>query len=1390
MKSTYLVLLLLLGFSLFYSLNANAQHYPDRASGDTVHYPYWFEMIQDTSADFHATVSAFEKYWAGRTDHKGNGWKVFKRWEYIHQDMVMSNGKLPGPTMMLAELERYNATHTMLSPTGNWTLVGPTALPVNSTGQPNGLGRVNGIGFDPVSANTIYVASPSGGLWKTADGGTSWNFLTQSLPTLGVSSVLVHPANTSQILIGTGDRDAGDAPGLGVYISSDGGSTWTASNTGMGSLVVGMLLRHPSDPTIVFAATSSGIFKSINSGSSWTRKSSNTSNYKDIKFKPGDPTVMYATASGSFYRSSNSGETWTQITSGIVTGSRMVIGVSSNLPAVVYLAQTNGTFAGLLKSTDSGLTFTTQSTTPNIMDYACDGSGTSSQASYDLCIAVDPANASILYVGGVNIWKSTDGGVTWGINTHWVGSSWGTTCAPSVHADIHTLDWSPVSGKLYTGCDGGIYYTSTGGTSWTDITSGLSIAQVYKIGQSATNSGMVMNGYQDNGTSFGNGTAFSTVIGGDGMECIIDYSNSNYRYGALYYGDIRRTTGSGYSSIKNTISETGAWVTPYILHATDPNTMFIGYTNVWRTNNVKAASTSSITWTAISSGEGSSCAVLEQSPADVNILYVVRNYVLKRSDNANSATPTWTTCVSPNGTNSITDLAAHPTDANIIYATSGTKVYKSTDKGMTWASISGTLPSININCIAFDKTSTESLYIGTKSGVYVKTADLSDWVSFSNGLPILDIRELEIYYDAANPANNRLKAASYGRGLWQSDLKDNLLVVTPSDQPVTPLSGNTSFSVTTTLAWTASSNQSWCTVTPSGTGNGTITATYAQNNTAVQRTAIITVSAATASPVTVTVTQAAPTLSVTPSSQAVTPTAGSTSFTVTTNSNWVCSSDQVWCTATLSGTGNGTITASYTANTGSSRSAHLTITVPGLTPVSVTVGQAAPTLSVTPSNVNVNENAGTTSFAVTTNTTWTAASNQTWCTVTPSGSGNGTIAVNYTNNIVYTPRVATITITVAGLTPVAVTLSQAAATPPPVLFTMANDVQTSDRTLEFDLFLQDPEPSALFELASVQAGILVNSAIYNGGTLSVSIIPGTSQLIAAQQPASITWVQTLNSIKMAPKSPPGSGNGTIISTVAPGTRVCRLLLTNSVAFAQAHANLAFNFPTSPYPTKVFQYLAGINSLVTCNTNNCYSNCLNPLLNPPTTTVNMTLLLEGLYAGSGAMNAAHDESGLHWGTGIADKITVELHSSSSYSTIIYTANNVDLLTNGTATLGVPNTYSGSYFITVKHRNSISTVTAAPVSFASGPVSYNFTDNATKAYGNNLLQMIDGKYTIFAGDASVDGLIDGTDLSLVDNAASAFLSGYLLTDVNGDGLVDGSDLSIVDNNAAGFVGVALP
>ncbi|MEA5109761.1 MAG: hypothetical protein VB072_04975 [Lentimicrobium sp.] len=188
-------------------------------------------------------------------------------------------------------------------------------------------------------------------------------------------------------------------------------------------------------------------------------------------------------------------------------------------------------------------------------------------------------------------------------------------------------------------------------------------------------------------------------------------------------------------------------------------------------------------------------------------------------------------------------------------------------------------------------------------------------------------------------------------------------------------------------------------------------------------------------------------------------------------------------------------------------------------------------------------------------------------------------------------------------------------------------------------------------------------------------------------------------------------------------------------------------------------------------------------------LNLTLYLEGLYNGSGLMRKAQNETGDQFSGDIADLIEVELHNSTNYSDIIFTAPGVPLSITGQATINIPGTNSASYFITVKHRNSLETTSSAPISFAGSIIDYAFT-LPVNVYGGNVLLMVDGIYTIYGGDVSQDGIVDTGDMTPVDNDAALFITGYNPTDVNGDGTVDTADMTIVDNNSASFVSAQLP
>ena len=257
------------------------------------------------------------------------------------------------------------------------------------------------------------------------------------------------------------------------------------------------------------------------------------------------------------------------------------------------------------------------------------------------------------------------------------------------------------------------------------------------------------------------------------------------------------------------------------------------------------------------------------------------------------------------------------------------------------------------------------------------------------------------------------------------------LAVTPPNQNLPAPTGTADFTVNSNTTWTVSGDAAWCTVNKSsGANNDTIKATCQENLSVSTRLAHITVVGLNAGIQTVTVTQegAAPILSVNPMNINVNVPAGDTAFSVISNTTWAAVTDAAWCTVTLAGSMNGKITATYQENTViTSRICTVTVTSPGVAPQTVTITQAgaAPFLSVTPPNQNVAATAGSTSFTVSSNTTWTVTGTASWCTFTQSGTGNGTIVADYTPNGLDQARIASLDVTAGGIPVQTVTVTQA-----------------------------------------------------------------------------------------------------------------------------------------------------------------------------------------------------------------------------------------------------------------------------------------------------------------------------------------------------------------------------
>jgi len=739
------------------------------------------EKIQKGEISFFEIQQAFNDYWEplnvkdgyyfeNGEKIKAGGWKQFKRWEWFWESRVdPQTGTFPR-TNAYYEFQKYLKENPQAkSPSGNWSSIGPST----TGGGYAGLGRLSTVAFRPGDNTTIYTGAPAGGIWKSTNGGSSWTVYGDENASIGVSDIVVIAGATTAsdiVYIATGDRDAGDTYSVGILKSTNGGSSW--SSTGLSFTAgqgrrINRLLMDPGNNNILYAATTVGIYKTTNAGSNWSLLKS--TNFIDIELNPGNSQYIYgSTTSGDIYRSTNGGSSWSQVLS--TSQYRTELAVSANNSSVVYavLVQSNSGLYGIYKSTNSGASFS-QIYTPglNLLGWDCSGTDSGGQGWYDLVLAVDPNNVNIVFVGGVNTWKSSNGGTSWSISNHWSSSCSGT--ATNVHADKHFLAYQNGTSTLFECNDGGIYKTTNSGSSWSHLGSGIVNSQMYKIGVAQTVTTDVVCGLQDNGTKNVSGSTWDDVIGGDGMDCAIDYTNANIQYGELYYGAIRRTTNhwSSYSSITSGLSGNAAWVTPFTIDPTTPSTIYIGYQDVFKSTNQGNS------WTKISNWGGNTLRSLAVAPSNSNYIYAATYNTLYRTTNSGS---TWSNISGglPTGSASITSISVKNNDPNTIWVSfSGYNsygVYQSTNGGASWSNISSGLPHIPVNSVIQNKQNTTQieLYAGTDVGVYLKTGG-ANWVPFFNGLPNAVVTEVEIYYNA-NPAQSRIRAGTFGRGLWESDM--------------------------------------------------------------------------------------------------------------------------------------------------------------------------------------------------------------------------------------------------------------------------------------------------------------------------------------------------------------------------------------------------------------------------------------------------------------------------------------------------------------------------------------------------------------------------------------------------------------------------------------------
>lgn len=730
--------------------------------------------------NFEQMRQKIEEIWKDIPDSlRKGGWKQFKRWEHFWETRLNPDGTLPNVARYLNSYFDFinNSKKNTLLSTAQWKPLGPfTNPPPKSGGNDKGVGRVNVLRLHPTKPKTIWAGAASGGLWHSNDFGKTWTeFPFTQFLSLGISDIQFCQDNPRIVYVATGDANGiggggGNAYSIGVIKTTDEGASWTVTKLAFAlnsQQVVARLFVHPNNPNIVIAATSIGIYKTTDGGNTWTNKN-NQGYFKDLVAKPGNPNILFAATYGSnpsIFKSTDLGETWVSVHQ-VNGGNRIALAVTPDNNQNVYALCSTTPFHSFRVSYDEGVTWKVVSSnsgnTPNILgrDQGFGDDRNVGQGWYDLCLAVAPWDENEVYVGGINIWKSNDGGYNWEQVTHWYGGY----NKPLVHADIHYLLFDEISGDLFTANDGGIDRTSDGGNKWYSGDEGMNITQFYRLGGAYTNPNMIIAGSQDNGTSMFLNGAWKKVYGGDGMECAIDPTNANNIYLSIYNGNLYRTSnGSSFSNMLNRsiTGESGAWVTPFLISPHNPNKLIAGYQNVWASwNNGRQ-------WKKISKFSGSTLRSLAFAPSDSNTIYAATlNTIYVTYDGG----ATWKN-ISNSQTDLITYIAVDQKNNKRAWITNGgysagRKVYEY-NEGIGWKNISGNLPNVPVNTIIYQNDSPDRLYIGTDIGVFYSDYNSGYWEPYGQGKPYLIISELEIHYPT-----KKIRAATYGQGIWEAPLME------------------------------------------------------------------------------------------------------------------------------------------------------------------------------------------------------------------------------------------------------------------------------------------------------------------------------------------------------------------------------------------------------------------------------------------------------------------------------------------------------------------------------------------------------------------------------------------------------------------------------------------
>jgi photosystem II stability/assembly factor-like uncharacterized protein len=651
--------------------------------------------------------------------------------------------------------------------TAGWSSLGPTSI----AGFLPAAGRVTALAIDPTNPMTIYVGAAQGGVWKSLNGGGSWAPLTDGQCSLAIGALAIDPVAPAIVYAGTGEANfsADSYYGCGVLRSSDGGATWSQLgrdifDTPDGGATISRIIVDPATAgsatgSTIFAATSFGVYKSTNSGSTWIRVLSGYA--PDLAQDPSNGLVLYAGGylpSPGVYKTTDGGNTWRQLLGGFPTSNvgRTALAIAPSAPNVLYAAvasTADGTLLGIYKSDDSGATWGEL----DASNAACNG-----QCWYDLVIAVDPSNADVVYFGGVPLYKSVDGGANF------------TNIGGPIHVDQHAFAFDPGnSSTIYAGNDGGVYRSIDRGQAWVSLNTNLAITQFYPgISVAPTASRDILGGTQDNGTLEFTGSAIWTpAFSGDGGFTAINYLSPTTAFMECQWhcGPWRRDGGMRGSLVPASngidFNDRAQFIPPLVMDPVNPLVLYFGTYRLYRTEDDGQS------WVAISPDltKGySGISAIAAAASDSLKLYVGTGdgNVQVTSDGGSS----WKAVTGGLPDRYVTDIIVDPSNAGHAYVTfSGFTyyggvaghVFETADGGGTWRDITSNLLDLPVNAI-LRVPSTGELFVGTDLGAFRSADDGTTWAPWTPGLPNVAVLDL-----ALSPVTGTIVAATHGRGMFE-----------------------------------------------------------------------------------------------------------------------------------------------------------------------------------------------------------------------------------------------------------------------------------------------------------------------------------------------------------------------------------------------------------------------------------------------------------------------------------------------------------------------------------------------------------------------------------------------------------------------------------------------